>query len=242
MKLMDEPTLLQRIEELERDKRILKQKLVCSERNRVQLEETLDTHSNALKTRNQELEESKEKLRASEARYREMAMHDKLTGLPNRSYFNMKLEKTLSRAERTKTSAALLFMDLNLFKTVNDCCGHKAGDSVLVQTARRILLCTRHGDIAARLGGDEFAILLPDIMTPFDAENVAIRVIEAISQPFHFDNNSGNIGVSIGISIYPDDALDSDKLLQLADFAMYNVKKTGENNYRFYHNLHAAAK
>jgi diguanylate cyclase (GGDEF)-like protein len=235
VKHMDETELLRLIKEAERENRILKQKLLRSEQNRHQLEEMLDTHSNALKVRNSELEESRELLRLSEARYRELALHDTLTGLPNRAFFNANINHILSSAKSCQKYVALLFMDLDLFKNVNDALGHKAGDIVLIQAAERLLTCIRNKDIVARLGGDEFAIVLPDIENYADAEFVAERVIRTISKPFEFDGETCCLGVSIGISLYPADTEDYDKLLQLADKAMYRVKKEGKNNYMFYH-------
>ncbi len=234
---MDESSLLKQISELERENRILKQKNNRSEQNRRELEEMLETHSNALKVRNTELEESRELLRQSEARYRELALHDTLTGLPNRTFFNANLGHILTRAKNNRKYVALLFMDLDLFKSVNDDLGHKAGDIVLIQAAKRLSTCIRMNDIVARLGGDEFAILLTDIENYSDAEFVANRVISSIAQPFFFESQSCSLGVSIGISLYPVDTEDNDKLLQFADKAMYSVKKDGKNNYRFYKSI-----
>lgn len=230
---MDESSLI-KLRELERENRILNKKLDRSEQNRRQLEEMVETHSNALKVRNTELEESRELLRLSEARYRDLALHDTLTGLPNRTFFNANINHILAGAKSRHKYVALLFMDLDLFKNVNDVLGHKAGDEVLVQAARRLLSCIRYKDIVARLGGDEFAILLPDIESFADAEFVAKRVISTIAEPFYCEGVSCSLGVSIGISLYPVDTEDNDKLLQYADKAMYSVKRDGKNNYRFY--------
>lgn len=234
---MDEVPLLRQIELLEKQNRILKHKLEISERNRKELEEMVDTHSNALKVRNLELEESRELLKASEARYRTLSLHDYLTELPNRAFFNLKLEKVLARAKLKNQHTALLFMDLDLFKSVNDRLGHKAGDTVLVQTAARLSLCIRDRDFVARVGGDEFGVILTDIKAQTDAKNVAIRIQEEISKPFYVDNKPYYIGVSIGISIFPDDTFDGEKLLQFADLAMYSVKKARTGSFQFFHNL-----
>lgn len=231
---MDEAVLFKRIEELERENRVLKHKLETSERNRFELEETLATHTNAMRVRNLELEESRDKLKDSETHYREQALHDRLTELPNRFYFNQIVDEALVRAETTKTNTALLFMDLNQFKSVNDNYGHKVGDTVLAQMAKRLLSCIREGDVAARLGGDEFAILLPAVRSAEDAEKVALRVIDALKKPFDVGDQTSKIGVSVGISVFPDDACDGDKLLQYADMAMYSIKKRGENSYAFF--------
>lgn len=235
---MEEMALKNRISELERENRILKQRLLRSEENRRLLEETLETNSNALKVRNNELEESRELIKQSEARYRKMALHDTLTELPNRTFFYIQLEKTLSQSESKNTSVALLFLDLDLFKHVNDDLGHEAGDRVLLETARRLLGCVRKNDIVVRLGGDEFAILLPELNDIGIAERIAKRIIETISQPLMVFGNICTIGVSIGISLFPEDTREYDKLLQFADIAMYSVKRKNNNSYRFYHELH----
>ena len=234
---MDAPPLKSRIEELEKENRILRNKLARSEQNRAELEEMIETHTTALKIRNQELEDSKEKLRASEAGYRELALHDTLTALPNRSYFNLKFEDIIAYAKAENKSVALLYMDLNLFKTINDGLGHKAGDEVLIQTGARLLSCVRNDDIVARLGGDEFAIILTEIEAPYDAENVAVRVLDAITSPYRVGDRFCGVGVSIGISVFPEDAEESEKLMQYADLAMYSVKKSGENHYQLYRKL-----
>jgi diguanylate cyclase (GGDEF)-like protein len=231
---MNEAELKLKIEALEKDNRILRQKLETGERNMAELEETLETHSNALKARNQELEESKEKLKASEARYRKLALYDALTALPNRSYFHLLLDKTLSAAKDSGRNLALLFLDLDRFKEINDRLGHRAGDAVLVETARRLLKSIRDNDIVARLGGDEFAAILPDIAAPADAESIARRIVETLSAPLMIEGNVCQIGVSVGISQFPVDTDDSEKLLQFADSAMYSVKKASGFNYRFF--------
>lgn len=231
---MAELSMLSRINELEREVRILKKRLIGSERNRLQMEEMLESHSNALRTRNIELEESRERIRLSEARFRELAMRDTLTQLPNRAYLNNNLDKMLSHAAHTQTNFALLFMDLDHFKHVNDDMGHKIGDAVLVHTAKRLVSCTRAGDVVVRLGGDEFAILLPGLCRSSEAECVALRAINEVSRPVDIDGRICTIGVSIGICIYPTDTRDGEKLMQYADTAMYSVKKTGKNGFRFY--------
>jgi diguanylate cyclase (GGDEF)-like protein len=236
VKEMDEASLVIRLNELERENRILKQKLQRSIQNRRQLEETLETHSNALKMRNAELEESRGMLETSEARYRELALHDTLTGLPNRAYFNALLDTLTNKDKDNKKYTALLFMDLDFFKIINDDMGHKAGDAALIIVAKRLLSCIRMNDIAARLGGDEFAIILPDIDNFSIVECIARRIINEISSPLCVDGEMRYLGVSIGISLYPLDTEDNDKLLQYADKAMYRVKKDGKNSYKYYQN------
>ncbi|HEX9062401.1 MAG TPA: GGDEF domain-containing protein, partial [Clostridia bacterium] len=157
---MDELGYEKRIAELERENRILKQKLLRSEANRAILEEMLETHYNTLKVRNAELEASREVIRESEARYKELAHRDVLTGLSNRAFFLEYLAQGISRARSSQNCVALLYMDLDRFKPINDNLGHEAGDMILSKVASRLLECVRNKDIVARIGGDEFAILL----------------------------------------------------------------------------------
>ncbi|KNY26235.1 diguanylate cyclase domain-containing protein [Pseudobacteroides cellulosolvens] len=223
-----------RLAQLERENRILKQKLTRSEINRAMLEEMIETHLNTLKTRNTELEQSRELIRQSEARYRELAHRDTLTRLPNRAFFLEYLVQGLSRARCTNTCAALFFIDLDRFKPVNDNYGHEVGDMLLGQIAQRLQTCVQNNGIVARIGGDEFAILIENLNIRDNAICTANRILNMFSKPFFISGYTCQIGVSIGISLYPTDDSDPEKLLQKADYAMYNVKKTSCNNYRFY--------
>jgi diguanylate cyclase (GGDEF)-like protein len=226
-----------RIEELERENRILKQKLARAEDNRLMLEEALETHSNALKVRNAELEESRELIQQSEARYLELAHHDSLTGLPNRVFFYEYLERAFAHAKFSRKRIALLYLDLDNFKPVNDSFGHDAGDAVLRQTAERLMVCVRSRDMVMRIGGDEFAILLPDQSGLAPVKRVAQRVVNMLSKPYDVKGTLYEVGVSIGISIYPDDDEDPEKLLQKADLAMYNAKKGTQSEYWFFRDI-----
>lgn len=225
------------ITELERENRILKKKLERSEENRASIEELLETHTNALKVRNAELEESRELIKKSEERYRELAHYDNLTGLPNRAFFHEKLVESLNDAKLSKTCVALLFIDLDFFKPINDSLGHKAGDLVLCETAHRLLSCVRTNDTVSRLGGDEFAVILTDAKCS-TIENITQRITEVISKPFCIEGEHCRLGISIGISLYPDDDTDHEKLLQKADFAMYTAKKRRNNRYIFYRDIY----
>ena len=234
---MDEMAYEKRIAELERENRILKQKLLRSEANRAMLEEMLETHYNTLKVRNAELEASRELIRESEARYKELAHRDVLTGLSNRAFFLEYLVQGVGRAKSLQTCVALLYMDLDRFKPINDTLGHEAGDMILGKVAGRLLECVRNKDIVARIGGDEFAILLEDFQGHSNVKSLGERIISKLSEPFYISGKSYQIGVSIGISLYPYDDEDPDGLLQKADQAMYSVKKSCCNNYRFYKDI-----
>ncbi len=223
-----------RITALEKENRILEKRLARSEENRVLLEESLSSHLSVLKIRNAELLEYQEKIRRSEARYRELAHYDSLTGLPNRVLFRDQLTRAIFRAKREECSMALLFIDLDRFKAVNDDAGHDAGDSVLRDTAKRLLACIRGGDIACRIGGDEFIVLLDCLPDRQVAINIAERILTEMDKPFVFEAVEFLIGASIGISLFPFDGEDMETLMKKADRAMYGVKQNGCNGWRFF--------
>jgi diguanylate cyclase (GGDEF)-like protein len=155
------------------------------------------------------------------------AHYDPLTGLPNRIYFRDQLDRTLARAHRGEEHFALLFVDLDYFKRVNDSLGHAAGDVVLRDAADRMRHCIRGTDIVARLGGDEFILLLTDIKSTRDPQIVAEHVIAAMSTPFLVAGHDHFLNASIGIALYPDDGVTADELLRNADTAMYRAKDSG---------------
>jgi diguanylate cyclase len=160
------------------------------------------------------------------------ANYDKLTELPNRSLFIDRLKQTFKQSKRYERKFALLFIDLDGFKTVNDTQGHDAGDNLLISVAERLLDCVRDSDTVARLGGDEFTIILSTITTSDNAKAVAGKIIEVLSEPFIIQDHDVQIGASIGISIFPDHGDDTEILLKKADNAMYQAKKEGKNDYR----------
>ena len=160
-----------------------------------------------------------------------MAHYDQLTGLPNRFLFLDRLKQTLVQSKRRDTTFALLYMDLDDFKAINDSYGHAAGDHLLVAVGQRLQGCVRETDTVARMGGDEFTVLLTDIHGLEDVERIAGMIIQAISNPFPIDDVVCKVGISIGIALFPLDGLDADPLLSTADTALYQVKKGGRNNY-----------
>jgi len=166
-----------------------------------------------------------------------LAHHDQLTGLPNRTLFYDRLENAQALAKRRKVGFALFYLDLDGFKAVNDTFGHARGDLLLVAVAKRLAGCLRESDTVARIGGDEFTILLPDLQGREAAAGIAGSIIEALSQTFQCGDSACRIGVSIGVSFYPQDAEDSDQLLSRADKAMYRVKQGGRNNFGFWEGL-----
>jgi diguanylate cyclase (GGDEF)-like protein len=172
--------------------------------------------------------------RRTEDRVNHMAFHDELTSLPNRMMLNQRLDQALSRHGRAGTQLAILFMDLDRFKVINDSLGHGAGDVLLCQVADRLRSESRIGDTVARMGGDEFVLLIESPETLMDVSACAQRVVERLSAPYLIGGNDCHITLSVGISLYPSDGNDSQKLLKAADVAMYRAKETGRNNYLHY--------
>ena len=163
-----------------------------------------------------------------------MAMYDALTNLPNRLLLKKEATKLISAAKRYHHQVAFMFLDLDGFKAINDNNGHNAGDIVLIEMALHMQEVVRDIDTVARFGGDEFIIVLPDCNAKPGIESVAKRVINAINKPLESVKINQKLGVSIGISIYPDDADNCDTLIDLADKAMYAAKNSGRNKYKFY--------
>ena len=163
-----------------------------------------------------------------------LANYDVLTGLPNRNLFQDRLEQEIKKAQRNKSSLALLLIDLDQFKKVNDTLGHHAGDLLLVESAKRISRCLRETDTVARLGGDEFIIILPDISGYQYIERVAKDIILDLNKSFTLGNNIVYSSASIGITVYPDDALDIESLLKHVDQAMYVAKAEGRNRFGYF--------
>ncbi|MEA2116818.1 MAG: EAL domain-containing protein, partial [Thermodesulfobacteriota bacterium] len=162
------------------------------------------------------------------------ASFDQLTGLFNRHYMKSIMDSAFIRARRHRKKAALIFIDLDNFKNINDTLGHFTGDEVLKQTATRIRTLLRESDTPARTGGDEFTILLEELEENAHAEVVARKLVDLFKQPFMVEEQEVYTTVSIGISIYPDDGESLDQLMQYADMAMYQAKEDGRNNYRFF--------
>jgi diguanylate cyclase (GGDEF)-like protein len=163
-----------------------------------------------------------------------LAQYDALTNLPNRRQLAASLEDAIARAARDGQRAAVMFVDLDRFKNVNDMLGHGVGDQLLVQAAARLQACAGGADVVARLGGDEFALVLPQVVENADAAAVAERVVEALARPFHLEGQQLFVSASVGIAAYPEDGQDAETLLKNADTAMYGAKNDGRNNYRFY--------
>lgn len=188
---------------------------------------TLKIEHDKLLKQSKELSEANTKL----AHY---ASHDSLTDLPNRNNLRNHIEKRISLSKESEESMALLFIDLDNFKNVNDTFGHAKGDEILKAVSERLSSLLREGDIVARIGGDEFAVTLNKISDISYVENISKRIIDEINRDYPFIKETSPIGASIGISIFPKDAKDIDTLINLADEAMYNIKKSSKNSFLFY--------
>jgi diguanylate cyclase (GGDEF)-like protein len=165
-----------------------------------------------------------------------MAHHDALTGLPNRRLMQDRLNQAIMAARRKQRHVAVLFLDLDRFKVVNDTLGHDTGDFILKDVARRLVTCIREVDTVSREGGDEFVVILPDLERPENARVVADKILEELSRPVEIGGHEIHVTPSIGISHYPNDATDVHQLLKHADNAMYQAKDAGRNTVRFFTN------
>jgi len=172
--------------------------------------------------------------RQAEELIRYLAKYDELTGLPNRNMFHDRLQHAFAQVQRHARLLAILFIDLDRFKNVNDTLGHEAGDQVLMQVAQRLRGCLRHSDTVGRLGGDEFVVLIEDLPRLANAAAVAQKILDAVARPFFLGAQELHIGASIGISVYPEDGKDPQTLLQRADAAMYRAKQRGKNNFQHF--------
>jgi diguanylate cyclase (GGDEF)-like protein/PAS domain S-box-containing protein len=174
------------------------------------------------------------KRQRTEEKMRYQAFHDALTGLPNRMMFNRHLYLMLSRARRSREAFAVVFLDLDRFKTINDTLGHAVGDRLLEQTTQRLTFCLREEDTIARWGGDEFTLLLPNLKSSQDASRVAERISETLRPAFYVDGHELHITCSMGIALFPEHGIDAQTLLKNADAALYLAKGHGRNNHQFY--------
>ncbi len=170
----------------------------------------------------------------SDRHLRYLSHHDKLTGLANRELFKDRLAQAVARAERSGNLVALLFLDLDRSKSINDMLGHLAADKLLVAVAERLKTCVRNVDTIARLGGDEFTIVLEDVATPFDAELVCRKVVGALEDPLEIEGQEIYATASIGVTFFPTDATEVTGLIRNADVAMYRAKEDGRNKYHLF--------
>lgn len=170
----------------------------------------------------------------TERRIRHSAYHDPLTRLPNRALFQDRLAQEVGRALRAGTNTALLLLDLDRFKTINDTLGHSAGDRLLFEVARRLKSRTREGDTIARLGGDEFVLIVSELRFKEDASAIAEQLLEVLKPPIQIDEHELHISASIGIAIFPDDGDEPTTLMKNVDMALYRAKELGRDNYQVF--------
>ncbi len=199
-----------------------------------ELENRVAERTAELAEANLRLQEEVAEREQAEERVMHLANHDALTGLPNRRLLIDRLGQALALAHRENHQVAVLFMDLDRFKTINDSLGHMTGDALLQNVARRLSETLREGDTVSRLGGDEFVVVLPSLDQPKAAEKVALKLVDALAPPIDLGGQELRVSASIGISLFPEDGRDTETLLRNADSAMYHAKDMGRNNYQFF--------
>ncbi len=180
------------------------------------------------------LRRASRELEASEAQAQHLAFHDPLTGLPNRALFNDRFDRALAHSRTTGSKLALLYLDVDRFKNVNDTLGHPAGDDLIRKLSRRLTSLVRSADDVSRLGGDEFGVIQTGVKDVGDVESLCERIIAAVAQPFQLLGNSAFVGVSIGVAIAPADGVDHAELVRKADIALYRAKLEGRNRFRIF--------
>ena len=183
----------------------------------------------ALETEHLKIQKEKGLLHEAAMQLEKYANYDVLTGLPNRRFFFEKLERVVVESERDTSKIAILFIDLDAYKDINDTYGHEVGDGVLIAVGNRLLKCIRETNFAARLGGDEFAVIIHDIIDITVAKNLAKKIHEMIQEVIHTETIECKVNSSIGIAIYPDTSKNSETLVRNADSAMYEIKKNGKS-------------
>ncbi len=198
------------------------------------LERMVAERTEELRAANERLQGEISDRRQAESRAQHLADHDALTGLPNRRLLEDRLTQALAASQRNRKQTAVMFVDLDRFKAINDSVGHAAGDGVLKAVAERLVKQLRVVDTTCRMGGDEFVVVLPEIKRSSDAANVAAKILETVAQPFKVEDREINLTPSIGVSVFPDDGRDAETLIRNADAAMYHAKETGRANYQFF--------
>lgn len=199
-----------------------------------QLEETVELRTRELSDINETLLDEINERRRIEANLKHTAHHDALTDLPNRLLLDARLNHAIERAKRKHLQVAVMFIDLDHFKNINDSLGHDIGDQLLVAISNRLLNCVREDDTVARLGGDEFIIIIEQVRDIADLDDLLKKIMKVTSQTITIDNHDLSTSSSIGISIYPDDGNSPEQLMRNADAAMYYVKDSGRNKHHFY--------
>lgn len=202
--------------------------------NQEALKETVEMRTEELNNINKVLVNEMKARRHIESNFEHMAHHDTLTKLPNRLLLDARLKHALERANRSKLQVAVIFIDLDNFKPINDTLGHEIGDQLLVSISNRLSDCVREDDTVARLGGDEFIIIIEQVHNTDDLDDLLKKIMLATSENTYIKEHELSVSTSIGVSIYPDDGNTAEQLLRNADAAMYHVKNNGRNSYHFY--------
>ncbi len=202
--------------------------------NQQRLEDTVEQRTKELSETNETLIGEINERRRVEHNLKHMAHHDALTNLPNRLLLDARLNHAIERAKRQNLHVAVMFIDLDHFKTINDSLGHDVGDQLLISVSNRLLHCVREGDTVARLGGDEFIIIIEQVQDVGDLDSLLKKIMKVTSQTITISNHDLSTSASIGISIYPDDGKNAEQLMRNADAAMYYVKENGRHKYHFY--------
>lgn len=211
-------------------------------RDDAEMTSTMEVLANELARTNAALLEAQRQNAELLAQIAHQAQHDTLTGLPNRALFQDRLERAVVGAARQGAELAVMFIDLDGFKVVNEMFGHHAGDLALVEVARRLEQCLRQSDTVAHMGGDEFAVILTDLRDPEDAARVGRKLIHALEQHVQIGNHEMAVTASIGLSLFPQDGQDAISLARHADVALYRAKQDGKNDLRFFsQEMNAAA-
>jgi diguanylate cyclase (GGDEF)-like protein/PAS domain S-box-containing protein len=203
-------------------------------RARDELELRVQERTAELAATNRRLRQEIQERRQAEEQVRHLANHDPLTDLPNRRLLEDRLAQALAVARRNDGQAAVLFIDLDHFKPINDSHGHRIGDLLLQAIAKRLRGLLREGDTVARVGGDEFVVVLPDVQTHNTAAEIAQRILDAMTRPYIIEGHQLKVTPSMGISLYPGDGIEVSTLIDLADEAMYGAKRAGRRNFQFY--------
>ncbi|MFA5916564.1 MAG: diguanylate cyclase, partial [Burkholderiales bacterium] len=203
-------------------------------RARDELEQRVVERTAELANANSQLQEEVFERMQAEQRIWHVAHHDGLTGLPNRTLLHDRLQQALAQAQRGRHRVAVMFLDLDRFKSINDTLGHAVGDELLKQVAHRLSSVVRAVDTVSRLGGDEFVIVLHEMLSPDDVVQVAEKIVHALETVVTIDSHQLRVTSSIGISIFPDDGDEVFALMKNADTAMYHAKAAGRNNFQFF--------
>jgi diguanylate cyclase (GGDEF)-like protein len=220
---------------------VVQARTLIFKRRQRELQDLVGERTAALLQRTSELEARTVELRDSQTQLEQIAYRDPLTDLPNRRFFNDDLRRLMAQARRDGVGFALMLIDLDHFKQINDTLGHDAGDALLVELAARLRAAVREVDSIARLGGDEFAVLLPATTSREAVETVCKRIVEAAAQPVFFKSHPVHAGASVGIALAPGDGEDADALFKSADLALYQAKREGRNTWRWHHPMANAA-